>query len=62
MFERETSEVNYQCKFFFFFFFRYRIGPFEVESVLQELDMVAESAVVASPDEVKISISFFSSI
>jgi acyl-coenzyme A synthetase/AMP-(fatty) acid ligase len=31
----------------------YRIGPFEVESVLQEHPAVAESAVVASPDPVR---------
>ncbi|EEG76996.1 AMP-binding protein [Dethiobacter alkaliphilus] len=31
----------------------YRIGPFEVESALIEHDAVAESAVVASPDEVR---------
>jgi acyl-coenzyme A synthetase/AMP-(fatty) acid ligase len=30
--------------------FRYRIGPFEVESVLLEHASVAESAVVGSPD------------
>ncbi len=31
----------------------YRIGPFEVESALLEHDAVAESAVVASPDEMR---------
>jgi acetyl-CoA synthetase/medium-chain acyl-CoA synthetase len=31
----------------------YRIGPFEVESALIEHDAVAESAVVASPDEMR---------
>lgn len=31
----------------------YRIGPFEVESVLQEHPAVAENAVVASPDPVR---------
>src|SRR5262245_9872285 len=31
----------------------YRIGPFEVESALLEHDAVAESAVVASPDEIR---------
>jgi acyl-coenzyme A synthetase/AMP-(fatty) acid ligase len=31
----------------------YRIGPFEVESALKEHPAVAESAVVASPDEVR---------
>ncbi len=31
----------------------YRIGPFEVESALLEHDAVAESAVVASPDELR---------
>ena len=31
----------------------YRIGPFEVESALSEHDAVAESAVVASPDELR---------
>ncbi|MHB1439936.1 MAG: acyl-CoA synthetase [Cuniculiplasma sp.] len=31
----------------------YRIGPFEVESALMESGMVAESAVVASPDPVR---------
>jgi acetyl-CoA synthetase len=31
----------------------YRIGPFEVESVLQEHEAVAESAVVGSPDPVR---------
>jgi acetyl-CoA synthetase/medium-chain acyl-CoA synthetase len=31
----------------------YRIGPFEVESALIEHPAVAESAVVASPDEVR---------
>jgi len=31
----------------------YRIGPFEVESALMEHPAVAESAVVASPDEVR---------
>ncbi|AEF94281.1 Butyrate--CoA ligase [Desulfotomaculum nigrificans CO-1-SRB] len=31
----------------------YRIGPFEVESALIEHDAVAESAVVASPDELR---------
>ena len=31
----------------------YRIGPFEVESALAEHDAVAETAVVASPDEVR---------
>jgi acyl-coenzyme A synthetase/AMP-(fatty) acid ligase len=31
----------------------YRIGPFEVESALIEHDAVAESAVVASPDEIR---------
>ena len=31
----------------------YRIGPFEVESVLFEHEAVAESAVVASPDSVR---------
>jgi acetyl-CoA synthetase/medium-chain acyl-CoA synthetase len=31
----------------------YRIGPFEVESILIEHPAVAESAVVASPDEVR---------
>jgi acetyl-CoA synthetase len=31
----------------------YRIGPFEVESCLLEHPAVAESAVVASPDEVR---------
>ncbi|MFQ5744809.1 MAG: AMP-binding protein [Acidobacteriota bacterium] len=31
----------------------YRIGPFEVESALLEHEAVAESAVVASPDEVR---------
>ncbi|MFC7292661.1 AMP-binding protein [Hirschia litorea] len=31
----------------------YRIGPFEVESVLFEHEAVAESAVVASPDETR---------
>lgn len=29
----------------------YRIGPFEVESMLMEHDSVAEAAVVGSPDE-----------
>lgn len=33
--------------------FRYRIGPFEVESCLQEHPAVAESAVVSSPDELR---------
>lgn len=33
--------------------FRYRIGPFEVESCLLEHPAVAESAVVASPDELR---------
>ena len=32
---------------------RYRIGPFEVESVLLEHPSVAESAVVASPDDLR---------
>ena len=31
----------------------YRIGPFEVESALQEHPAVAESAVVSSPDEIR---------
>ena len=31
----------------------YRIGPFEVESALKEHPAVAESAVVASPDEMR---------
>jgi acetyl-CoA synthetase/medium-chain acyl-CoA synthetase len=31
----------------------YRIGPFEVESALIEHDAVVESAVVASPDEMR---------
>jgi acetyl-CoA synthetase len=31
----------------------YRIGPFEVESVIQEHPAVAENAVVASPDPVR---------
>ena len=31
----------------------YRIGPFEVESALSEHDAVAETAVVASPDELR---------
>lgn len=31
----------------------YRIGPFEVESILLEHDAVAESAVVSSPDETR---------
>jgi acetyl-CoA synthetase/medium-chain acyl-CoA synthetase len=31
----------------------YRIGPFEVESALLEHPAVAESAVVASPDEIR---------
>ena len=31
----------------------YRIGPFEVESALLEHDAVVESAVVASPDEMR---------
>ncbi|MDX9715293.1 MAG: AMP-binding protein [Dissulfurispiraceae bacterium] len=31
----------------------YRIGPFEVESVLQEHPAVAESAVVGSPDDIR---------
>jgi acetyl-CoA synthetase/medium-chain acyl-CoA synthetase len=31
----------------------YRIGPFEVESALLEHEAVAESAVVASPDEMR---------
>ena len=31
----------------------YRIGPFEVESALQEHPAVAESAVVGSPDEIR---------
>ncbi len=31
----------------------YRIGPFEVESVLQEHPAVAENAIVASPDHVR---------
>lgn len=31
----------------------YRIGPFEIESALLEHEAVAESAVVASPDEVR---------
>jgi acetyl-CoA synthetase/medium-chain acyl-CoA synthetase len=31
----------------------YRIGPFEVESALKEHPAVAESAVVASPDELR---------
>ena len=31
----------------------YRIGPFEVESALIEHPAVAESAVVASPDEIR---------
>ena len=31
----------------------YRIGPFEVESTLIEHDAVAESAVIASPDEMR---------
>jgi acetyl-CoA synthetase/medium-chain acyl-CoA synthetase len=31
----------------------YRIGPFEVESALQEHDAVVESAVVSSPDETR---------
>ncbi len=34
----------------------YRIGPFEIESALIEHDAVAESAVVASPDEMRGSI------
>ena len=34
-------------------FLRYRIGPFEVESVLLEHPSVAESAVVASPDDLR---------
>ncbi|NLC78045.1 MAG: acyl--CoA ligase, partial [Clostridia bacterium] len=33
--------------------FRYRIGPFEVERALIEHPAVAESAVVASPDELR---------
>lgn len=31
----------------------YRVGPFEVESVLQERPAVAESAVVGSPDQLR---------
>jgi len=31
----------------------YRIGPFEVESALKEHPAVAESAVIASPDEMR---------
>src|SRR2546428_12988402 len=31
----------------------YRIGPFEVESALKEHPAIAESAVVASPDEMR---------
>ncbi len=31
----------------------YRIGPFEVESALKEHPAVAESAVVASPDQMR---------
>ena len=31
----------------------YRIGPFEIESVLLELDEVLESAVVGSPHPIK---------
>lgn len=31
----------------------YRIGPFEVESALLEHPAVAESAVVASPDDIR---------
>jgi acyl-coenzyme A synthetase/AMP-(fatty) acid ligase len=31
----------------------YRIGPFEVESVIQEHPAVAENAVVASPDQIR---------
>ena len=34
-------------------FLRCRIGPFEVESVLLEHPSVAESAVVASPDDLR---------
>ena len=34
----------------------YRIGPFEVESALLEHEAVAESAVVASPDEIRGSV------
>ena len=32
---------------------RYPIGPFEVESALKEHPAVAESAVIASPDEMR---------
>ena len=31
----------------------YRIGPFEVESALKEHPAIAESAVIASPDEMR---------
>ena len=31
----------------------YRIGPFEIESVIMELPYVLECAVVAAPDEIR---------
>ena len=31
----------------------YRIGPFEIESVIMELPYVLECAVIASPDEIR---------
>lgn len=37
--------------------FSYRIGPFEVESALLEHDAVTESAAVASPCEIRGSVS-----
>src|SRR6202011_1932021 len=39
----------------------YRIGPFEVESALKEHPAVAESAVIASPDEMRGEIVFMES-
>ena len=37
---------------------RYRIGPFEVESVLLEHAAVLESAVVSSPDTIRGEVSY----
>ena len=37
----------------------YRIGPFEVESVMIEHDKVVEAAVVASPDRLKSNASAY---
>ena len=55
---RDGSEAdNLRHVEYFLLFHSHRIGPFEVESALQEHPAVAESAVVSSPDEMRGEVS-----